>query len=72
MEKKADYELVGNERYEGFCVDLLKEISEIVGFHYTFELVSDGKYGSDERDGWTGMVRELMDKVHSLTMRSRE
>ena len=63
MKKKSDHGLAGNDQFEGFCVDLLKEIAEIVGFRYTFGLVEDGKYGSNEKDGWTGMVRELMDKV---------
>ena len=63
MEKKSDLGLSGNDLYEGFCLDLLKEISEIVEFRYTFRLVADGKYGSPEKGGWTGMVRELMDKA---------
>jgi len=67
MKKKTDYGLSGNDLYEGFCLDLLKEISEDVGFRYTFDLVSDQKYGSPEKDGWTGMVRELMDKVFGWT-----
>ena len=63
MEKISDLSLTGNELYEGFCMDLLKEIAEIVSFRYTVRLVADGKYGSPEKTGWTGMVRELMDKV---------
>ena len=56
--------LLGNDRYEGFCVDILKEIAQIVGFRYTIKLVEDEKYGAPDEDGnWNGMVRELMEGV---------
>ena len=57
--------LTGNDRYEGYCVDLLKEIAKLLHFNYTIKEVGDGKYGSMEgpNNEWTGMVRELMDKV---------
>jgi len=55
----------GDARYEGFCIDLLKEIARIVGFAYRIELVPDGKYGvyDYETGEWNGIVRQLMDKV---------
>ncbi|XP_013407964.2 glutamate receptor ionotropic, kainate 2 [Lingula anatina] len=54
--------LEGNDRYEGFCIDLLSEISKIVGFEYEIELVPDGQYGIvNDKGEWTGMVRELID-----------
>lgn len=55
----------GNARYEGFCIDLLKEIAHMVGFGYKIELVPDGKYGvyNYETGEWNGIVRQLMDKV---------
>ncbi|KAH0568150.1 hypothetical protein KQX54_018896 [Cotesia glomerata] len=54
----------GNERYEGFCIDLLREIARMVGFTYKIELVPDGKYGvyDYETGEWNGIVRQLMDK----------
>nr|CAD7455230.1 unnamed protein product [Timema tahoe] len=54
----------GNSRYEGFCIDLLKEISIMVGFEYQIHLVPDGKYGVYDLDTgeWNGIVRQLMDK----------
>lgn len=57
--------LTGNDRYEGFCIDLLKEIATMVGFEYRIELVPDGKYGvyDLETGEWNGIVRQLMDKV---------
>lgn len=57
--------LSGNDRYEGFCIDLLREIASMVGFEYRIELVPDGKYGviDLETGEWNGIVRQLMDKV---------
>ena len=31
----------GNDRYEGFCVDVIDEISKIIGFNYTLRSVED-------------------------------
>lgn len=64
MHKKSDKELVGNDRFEGYCLDLLKELSNILGFTYEVRLVGDGKYGAQNDKGeWNGMVRELIDHV---------
>ncbi|GAA6101429.1 glutamate receptor ionotropic, kainate 4-like [Tachysurus ichikawai] len=59
---KSNYqELEGNERYEGFCVDMLKELADILKFNYRIKLVSDGLYGVPGANGtWTGMVGELI------------
>lgn len=64
---KANYqELEGNERYEGFCVDMLKELADILKFNYRIKLVSDGVYGVPGANGtWTGMVGELIARVSS-------
>lgn len=65
MRKEDPHKMLrGNDRYEGYCVDLLREIAAILHFNYTIKEVADGKYGSREGDNeWTGMVRELMDHV---------
>nr|CAD7423216.1 unnamed protein product [Timema monikensis] len=57
----------GNSRYEGFCIDLLKEIANMVGFEYQIHLVPDGKYGVYDLDTgeWNGIVRQLMDKCQA-------
>ncbi|XP_044594083.1 glutamate receptor ionotropic, kainate 1-like isoform X2 [Cotesia glomerata] len=62
----------GNERYEGFCIDLLREIARMVGFTYKIELVPDGKYGvyDYETGEWNGIVRQLMDKKADLAVGS--
>lgn len=52
-------------RLEGFCIDLLKTISDMVGFEYNLSLVPDGKYGvyNYKTGEWNGMVKQLIDKV---------
>lgn len=67
---KPQSNLSGNSRYEGFCIDLLKEIAGMVGFEYRIELVPDGKYGVIDLDTgeWNGIVRQLMDKVSAVTI----
>ncbi len=61
--------LTGNDRYEGFVVDLATEIASIVGFNFSIE-VTDG-YGSiDKETGeWNGMIRELLEEVRAIKTR---
>jgi len=55
----------GNERFYGFCVDILETISREVGFDYILDLVPDRKYGAKdpETGEWNGMVAQLMKYV---------
>ena len=55
--------LNGNDLFEGYCIDLLEQISKIVGFNYTIKLVDDGLYGTIEDGIWNGLVKDLIDKV---------
>lgn len=67
--RKRDYEArLGNDRYEGFAVDLLKEIADMLDFRYNIYLVNDGKFGSkDEKTGeWNGIIGELLAGVSSF------
>ncbi|NXG86791.1 GRIK1 protein, partial [Stercorarius parasiticus] len=67
--KKSDKPLYGNDRFEGYCLDLLKELSNILGFIYEVKLVSDGKYGAQNDKGeWNGMVKELIDHKADLAV----
>ena len=34
--------LSGNDRFEGFAIDLANELAAILGFNYTYKLVEDG------------------------------
>lgn len=69
MLKKSDKALVGNDRFEGFCIDLLKELATILGFTYEIRLVPDGKYGiPDDKGQWSGMIRELIEHRADLAV----
>lgn len=63
MHKEKNY--TGNNRFYGFCVDLLEAVSKGVGFNYRLELVEDRKYGAKdpETGEWNGIVNELMRHV---------
>ena len=68
MLKKSDKALVGNDRFEGYCIDLLKELAIVLGFTYEIRLVPDGRYGSqDEKGQWNGMIRELIEHVSCIS-----
>ncbi|WKX90931.1 hypothetical protein Q1695_009628 [Nippostrongylus brasiliensis] len=74
MLKKNHYELYGNSKFEGFCIDLLAELSRDLGmptlthkgalscFTYAIHAVVDGKYGNDVygNGSWDGMIGEIL------------
>ncbi|XP_027003924.1 glutamate receptor ionotropic, kainate 5 [Tachysurus fulvidraco] len=68
--RKSNYqELEGNDQYEGFCVDMLKELADILKFTFRIKLVDDGLYGAPEPNGsWTGMVGELINRKADLAV----
>lgn len=43
MLKEETKKLEGNDRFEGFAIDLFTEIAKILHFNITFKLVDDGK-----------------------------
>uniref|UniRef100_A0A8C5CRB9 Glutamate receptor, ionotropic, AMPA 1a n=1 Tax=Gadus morhua TaxID=8049 RepID=A0A8C5CRB9_GADMO len=62
MLKKNHEQLAGNDKYEGYIVELAAEIAKHVGYHYKLKIVTDGKYGArdPETKMWNGMVGELV------------
>ncbi|CAN2388755.1 glutamate receptor [Pristimantis euphronides] len=62
MFKKNADQFEGNDRYEGYCVDLATEIARHCGFKYKLTIVGDGKYGARDAETkiWNGMVGELV------------
>ncbi|ELK01957.1 Glutamate receptor, ionotropic kainate 3 [Pteropus alecto] len=69
MFRKSDKTLFGNDRFEGYCIDLLKELAHILGFSYEIRLVEDGKYGAqDDKGQWNGMIKELIDHKADLAV----
>ena len=67
LEPSIDRSRLGNDLYEGFCVDLLREMASIVGFEYKIVPVKDGLYGMINDGEWNGIVRELIDRVGNET-----
>jgi len=58
--------LIGNAKYEGYCVDLAEKIcKEYLKVDYEIRLVADGKYGEKCKVNgtWNGMVGELTNRV---------
>ncbi|XP_017064315.2 glutamate receptor ionotropic, kainate 2 [Drosophila eugracilis] len=53
----------GNERFEGYAVDLMYKLAEECKFDFNFEPVRDNKYGSYDAatDEWDGIIRQLID-----------
>lgn len=65
MRRESSQKLVGNDQFEGYAIDLIYEISKLLGFNYTLKLVPDGRYGSYNEDTkeWDGMMGELLQQV---------
>lgn len=65
MLKQSTTKLTGNNRYEGFAVELIKHLAERLGFNYTFVMHKDNEYGAYNTITRTanGMIREIMHGV---------
>lgn len=55
--------LTGNDRYQGFCVDLIQELAKLLEFQYQFVVVSNRTYGHlDPATGkWNGVIGAVVD-----------
>lgn len=55
--------------YEGFCIDLLNEISNHLGFKYEIRVAPKNEYGNCNDEGvCNGMVKELVEKRADLAV----
>ncbi|KAE9522411.1 hypothetical protein AGLY_017191, partial [Aphis glycines] len=65
MLKLSSNTLKGNDRYEGFGIDLIKELSEMSGFNYTFIIQEDASsgYKDEKTKKWSGMIGEVINGV---------
>ncbi|XP_002002744.3 glutamate receptor ionotropic, kainate 2 [Drosophila mojavensis] len=59
---KQDHEnFRGQEKYEGYAVDLIRKLSELMEFDYEFMIVNgNGKYNPETKQ-WDGIIRKLID-----------
>ncbi|XP_029164967.1 glutamate receptor ionotropic, kainate 2-like [Nylanderia fulva] len=62
MLKESSVRTIGNDRYEGFAIDIIHEMSKVLGFNYTFEVQADSVYGSlnNETGQWNGMLGKII------------
>ncbi|XP_076863365.1 putative glutamate receptor [Brachyhypopomus gauderio] len=59
--KQDPYTMSKGSQLEGYCMDLLTELSKKLGFKYKVHLVKDGSYGRmDEGGHWNGMIGEVI------------
>nr|XP_019958808.1 PREDICTED: probable glutamate receptor [Paralichthys olivaceus] len=59
--KEDPYTMSRGSELEGFCMDLLAELSKNLGFKYKVHLVKDNRYGTINASGnWTGMIGEII------------
>lgn len=66
MLKDSAEELEGNDRYEGFAIDLIFELSLLLEFSYIFILEEDGNYGictNNITNEWNGMIGKVIAEV---------
>ena len=70
---KSHKTLNGNDQYEGFCVDLIKELSAMNNnFNIDFILSKDGSSGAPIADSkkrppeWSGMIGSILRGVSTL------
>lgn len=61
MRKESWTKLYGNERYEGFGIDIIQKLSEIVGFNYSLQ-VEESDYGTlnPNTGKWSGMLGKII------------
>ncbi|VDM76547.1 unnamed protein product, partial [Strongylus vulgaris] len=60
----------GNDRFEGYCIDLLKLLAKnISGFEYSIFLSEGNKYGARQADGsWDGMLGYLLNETADIAV----
>lgn len=66
--------LHGNDRYEGFCVDMLNQTAQMLGFKYDIHLVHDNNFGvligryPNGTEIWNGIVGELLNGTADMAL----
>lgn len=60
MEKLTVKNLTGNDKYEGYCIDLMNELAKIVGFKYILMVRNDTNYGKKVEGKWVGIIGQML------------
>lgn len=59
--KEEPYTMSKGTELEGYCIDLISELSKKLGFKYRVHLVKDSRYGVMDASGnWNGMIGEVI------------
>ncbi|CAH1104297.1 unnamed protein product [Psylliodes chrysocephalus] len=68
--KESAFHLKGNDRFEGFAIDLIEEMALLEGFAYTLVVREDHKHGYfDSRTGkWNGMIGDIIEGKADLAI----
>ena len=57
----------GSISYEGYYIDLLRELAKRLHFTYHIKRSPDGLFGEETENGsWNGIIAELMNKVGNI------
>jgi hypothetical protein len=66
---KVDQNSDSHPLYTGYAIDVLNELSKILGFNYDLHVVADGAYGIRNSTGhWNGMIGELVNGKADLAL----
>ncbi|GJQ66264.1 hypothetical protein Trydic_g15637 [Trypoxylus dichotomus] len=70
MLKESEEPLSGNDRFEGFAIDLIHELSLIEKFNYTFIIREDKANGdwNNETKQWSGMIGDILTGTADLAI----
>ncbi|XP_037578883.1 glutamate receptor ionotropic, kainate 2 [Dermacentor silvarum] len=69
LHKESKSASAGEDRLDGFCVDILRQMALMMGFRFELRLVRDGTYGTvNARGEWSGIIREVMDREADLAI----
>lgn len=55
------------QKFVGFCIDILLELSERLNFTFEIEIVKDETFGKrNDKGEWNGIIGELVNRVFTL------
>ncbi|CAB0041632.1 unnamed protein product [Trichogramma brassicae] len=62
--------VIGDRKFEGYCIDLIAKIEEFLGIRCEFQIVPDGNYGSlnPQTKQWNGLIKQLLEHKADLAI----